>query len=166
MSYMEKPSFTLRAVYLRESIVSMKDGFNPLHNRKKLVGQFRISSQQIMHGQEEKPSGEKQNFCLITTAFEFGYFLEGKVDEKVNIDDQDFVVSISAKISVDYTIKNGGDSAQDAITDWAQRNTLIHAWPYWREYCQSIQMRMNLPVLIIPLYNLPDSSSDKSLSHD
>lgn len=145
--------FTLRGIYLRESQVSMREGFMP-HVRKDLPGTFRITQQEIIKGEDINQAGDKTPFCTIITCFEFGY-LENQLDDPSQITAQDFIASITAKIAADYIIQDAEQLTDEALQQWAGINTLLHTWPYWREYCQTTQMRMNLPAHLMPLFGPP-----------
>lgn len=42
---------------------------------------------------------------------------------------------------------------------FAKTNTLIHVWPYFREFVQSMTARMGLPPLPLPLFRITDHIS-------
>ena len=41
-------------------------------------------------------------------------------------------------------------------------NPISHAWPYWREFVQSMSSRMGFPALTVPLLEIvPEKSRDE-----
>ena len=163
----ESPQYILRGIYVRESQLFMKDDFDPLSVGSDLVGKFRIISQNVSLREEITENEEKNIYCAFTTHFQFGYSEENINNEVEEAElDPEFLTSISLKISVDYKINNGISPSQEDIQKWGTTNVLLHSWPYWREYCHSMQMRMNIPTQIIPLWYFPLPSDGKPPESD
>lgn len=148
------PPFLLRLIYIRKSNCSLDASFDPLLPNQQLIGfnkvdEGHIKSQEII---DEKLSGGggKIKSCVFSTKFHFGYKLNtGEV-----LEEADFVAQISAEIAVDYQITTENFPDQDQLNQWATSNCLFHVWPYWREFCQSSQQRMNLPITMIPMLDI------------
>lgn len=49
--------------------------------------------------------------------------------------------------------------AASDLTSFAHFNATFNAWPYWREFVQSITGRMGLPVVTIPILPVPNLAS-------
>ena len=72
-----------------------------------------------------------------------------------------------AKIQADmlllYRIENFEGLTNDHFKHFADKNAVFNAWPYWREFVQSMTTRMQLPTLTLPTYrlgmNLPEKST-------
>jgi len=72
-----------------------------------------------------------------------------------------------AKIQADmlllYRIGNFEGLTNDHFKHFADKNAVFNAWPYWREFVQSMTTRMQLPTLTLPTYrfgmNLPEKST-------
>ena len=74
--------------------------------------------------------------------------------------DHDRVVAkVSCEMALDYVVADVAAFEQlteEDCVDFASLNGLYNAWPYLREYCQSMSLRMLLPAPII-LPSLPPS---------
>lgn len=157
--------YALRTIYLKESHTRLGDGFDPTASNE-LIGEFRV-----LGGEAEcrtldavTPDGVKQTLrtCVFTTRFEFRYLVAGKTDPAA----QEPVVAaeITACITTDYLCNTPDFPPEAELHKWGQGNVLLHAWPYWREFCHSTLARMHLPVTLIPLAGLtplPDSIQEK-----
>lgn len=162
-------SYTLRALYLRESQTRLGDGFDPTIGNE-LIGEFRVLS-----GEAEcrtldtfTPDGEKQTWrtCVFSTRFEFRYLLAGKTHPETG--EPMMAAEITALITCDYQCNAPAFPAESDLHKWGQSNVLLHAWPYWREFCHSTLARMQLPVTIMPLAGFtppPDPTPGKPKRH-
>lgn len=148
------PYFKLIGIYVRESSCTLDENYNPYIGERELKGTFRVQGQEVTNIEQTFEDGEKKHFCTITTRFEFGYITTKSLEQLTsdNNEQPDFIASIMAKISIDYEIDNGDALNEELTKEWGMTNCLLQAWPYWREFCQSSQLRMNLPPMIIPLY--------------
>lgn len=59
-------------------------------------------------------------------------------------------VSVSAKYELVYGLEGERLPGNDSIEAFARINSTYNAWPYWREYVQSMVVRMGLPALVMP----------------
>jgi len=146
--------FSLRAVYWREGKQWMSDDFDPMLPGKQLWGQFKASGHRIevREAVENIPNAKPVRTCLITTNFQFRYL--NTPPEKIPKDEDDgkyLVAEISARITVDYLIETSETPSKENLEQWASRNVALHCWPYWREFCHSTLLRMNLPVTMMPM---------------
>lgn len=154
--------FTLRAVYLHSSQLRMSDNFDPMIPGQQLVGQFRqtggrISCQELT---EVDGKGMLVRSCIFIPHFDFRYFLKhDNEDAQVeNVAVENVVAELSADIAVDYIVNLPNNPPEDLLAKWGSSNVLLHAWPYWREYCHSTLARMNLPVTLMPMINLQQAT--------
>jgi len=63
---------------------------------------------------------------------------------------------IEAAFELVYRVDSLEGISEELVTEFGQRNALYNAWPYWREFVQSMTTRMGLPALRIPLLRPPD----------
>lgn len=162
--------FSIRAVYLRNSSVNIAEGFDPTMPGQPLAAKFRTGDGKVECRETELDNnGEKQviRSCTFTTRFEFAY--TRPLDNPAPQVDEDFgkslLAQIAADISVDYLYNLPEfPPDQQSLQKWASANVILHAWPYWREYCHSTLSRMNFPVTLIPLIQFsqmnPESESE------
>lgn len=153
----EPHPFSLRAVYLREGKQWMSDDLDPLIPGQRLVGQFRMTGNRIdvQEAVENVPDAKNIISCRITSNFEFRY-LGLPIDAKDTPieDDKYLVAALSARITVDYLIGVDEAPPMEKIKQWSESNTLLHCWPYWREFCHSTLLRMSLPITIMPMWQI------------
>ncbi len=74
------------------------------------------------------------------------FLLSGKPDRE----DAAEVFKIEAKFVLDYTLDGDATPKDEEITAFAKLNGIYNAWPYWREYVQSVASRMGLPRVVLP----------------
>lgn len=146
--------FSLRSVYWREGKQWMSDNFDPMLPGQPLFGQFKASGHrvEVREAVENIPDAKPIRTCLVTTNFQFRY-LNTQLDT-LSKDEEDckyLVAEISARITVDYLIEISETPPKEELEHWASSNAVLHCWPYWREFCHSTLLRMNLPVTMMPM---------------
>lgn len=153
------PALALNSIYVAESYCRLSPGFDPLDPadlasffRTRDVGEVTVSRLVI---QREDGSEEVAYRCCFKTEFNFVYARKGesptdpKTGELSNV-----VAEITAKIAVAYQAPGPDTPDLEALTAWGNTSVMLHAWPYWREFCHNSQMRMSLPVTMIPLMGI------------
>lgn len=154
------PPFNLRSIYIRESSISFAESFDPLIPGQPLVMQvaFAPAGYRISDTEVKSPNGSDALSYTFITEFDFAYHL-GTVEQlsqATQLDINNAVARISVKIATDYLLEKETGSLDNAdVVASAQSAALIHAWPYWREFAHNMMMRMNLPVMMIPLLLTP-----------
>lgn len=148
--------FSLRSVYLRDGKQWIADGFDPVLPGQPLYGQFRTAGThiEVQEAVENIPNAQSIKSCRITSKFEFRYLDEPreKQDRKtIDSSDKHLIAEVSASFTVDYLINAQEIPHEEKLSQWASSNALLHCWPYWREFCQSTLLRMNLPVIMMPM---------------
>lgn len=131
----------------------MVDAFDPMVPGQPIHGQFKSSGQrlEVRESVENIPDSKPVKTCLVTTNFQFRYLstiTENTADDE---DDKYLIAEISARIAVDYLIEVLETPPVEKLEQWAANSALLHCWPYWREYCHSTLLRMNLPVTMMPM---------------
>lgn len=158
-----EPFFSLLTIYLRESNVKLNDDISPLQlSKQKLLGRFRIAAQDIVEVQAEDKSDLNCIYQLNTT-FEFIYVAD--VDALAEIQSLSSpLLVINAKFTAEY--HSAKPVTPNDLQQWAATNCLLHTWPYWREYCQSLQSRMGFPSSPMPLCQLVNQSNNDPLEDE
>jgi len=136
----------------------MSDGFDPMIPGQPLAAQFRqvggrISCQELT---PKDGSGKTLRSCVFIPHFDFRYFRKSdkEIPESEVGNEAEVVAELSADIAVDYIVNLPENPPEDLLAKWGSSNVLLHAWPYWREFCHSTLSRMNLPVTLMPLIDL------------
>jgi hypothetical protein len=150
----QHPIFGLRAIYIRRSEVSLSDDFDPLLPGQTMRGKFRITEGTSKVEQVEALTGDRKVYssCAITTKFDFQYIgaLPATAPDQT-VDGNSVLASISAEITAHYSIPEDKLPTDEMVARWHGSTVIGHCWPYWREYCQNTMLRMNLPVMIMPM---------------
>ncbi len=66
-------------------------------------------------------------------------------------------VEIHATFSLSYSIPAEPPFTDDDALSFAAANGTLHAWPYWREFADSMAHRMEIPRLMIGVFKLPSA---------
>jgi hypothetical protein len=146
--------FSLRSVYCRAGKQWMAEDFDPMLVGQQLFGQFKSTPHRIDIREvvANTPEAKPIRSCLISTNFQFRYLNTNQaMIAEEDGDEKNFVAEISACFAVDYLIETPETPPQEMLEQWASSNALLHCWPYWREFCHSTLLRMNLPVTIMPM---------------
>lgn len=59
---------------------------------------------------------------------------------------------IEALFVVDYSVPSLGGLKKQNFDAFGQMNGVYNVWPYWREFVQSMTVRMGLPPLTVPVF--------------
>ena len=65
------------------------------------------------------------------------------------------LATLGAEFLIQYRLRDQWPLNDDALREFAQHNTPIHVWPYWREWLQSNATRVGLPSVVIGMHMLP-----------
>jgi preprotein translocase subunit SecB len=83
-----------------------------------------------------------------TISFELATHGDTEVeDEPALLIQADFVLS--------YSVPSLDGLDQNNLVAFAAINGAYNAWPYWREYVQSMSLRMGLPPIVLPVFRTP-----------
>lgn len=70
-------------------------------------------------------------------------------------DADDVLFSFQADFSLAYDLSRGmPEDAEKLLQAFAETNSLLHAWPYFRELVQSTAWRMGFPPFSLPLFRI------------
>jgi hypothetical protein len=71
---------------------------------------------------------------------------------------------IEAVFAARYSISNKIEITERDLESFAHTISLLHVWPYWREFVHSMSCRMGLPPITIPLFKIPGFGKAKKPS--
>ena len=91
-----------------------------------------------------------RGFIVVIAKFHF----EASIGKK----SQEPVLTMDASFVLTYQIDSFEGLTQEGYKQFANLNGIYNAWPYWREFVQSIIGRMGLPPLTIPVFRIVESS--------
>ena len=83
-------------------------------------------------------------------------------------------VRIDADFALDYSVEKSIPITDEVATAFGRMNGIHNLWPYWREYVQSMSMRVGLPPITLPLmtgasmlayYGEKDKPSTPQIAH-
>lgn len=148
-------------VYLRETQSTINKDFDPKIANQSLGTQLRFSAERVDGIDAELvvgASNDKQAVKLVRIHILAGLrFVSGGLSDETLNNPEELAKHIKAEINASFIAEyriTCDELSIDAIQEFAQRNAVYHVWPYWREYAQSICNRMQLPQVIMPMFQL------------
>lgn len=145
-------------VYIRECHVDTSNDFDPKSpGRDQVDVQFRNGAKSSYILTLENEHDQKVNVlkALYETAFRV---VPPDLPEETRNDIEKMeeltLVSVNVLFVADYVL-TCDELEKEAIDEFCINNVGYHVWPYWRELAQSLSMRLRLPAVIPPLYQIP-----------
>lgn len=75
--------------------------------------------------------------------------------------DDNVVLRIEAAFVLIYEVPSFDGLQPPNIKAFGEMNGIYNAWPYWREYVQSVTVRMGLPPFTVPVFRLSASKASR-----
>ena len=161
---MASENLRIAMVNLHSTETRLHNKFDPLIPNQRLQGQFKIGAIESELKTVINEKDEKQRFVRFYVETMMRYVKE-PVSKEAQEDEELFsnqlASSIKAKFVAEYTIVNDMDIPEESLAEFGKYNVPHNIWPYWREYCQSTCSRMALPVIVIPLLQMPPDGFEK-----
>lgn len=66
------------------------------------------------------------------------------------------VAEIRGQLCLKYSVPASTALKPEVVEAFAATNGLYHAWPYWREFVQSMSSRLNLPQIVLPAMRMTE----------
>jgi hypothetical protein len=73
----------------------------------------------------------------------------------VSESDQKEHALIKVQFELEYRLPSDFTASQAELRAFAKVNGVFNAWPYFREVVQSTSQKMDLPVVLLPVYRVP-----------
>ena len=70
------------------------------------------------------------------------------------------LVSVETSFELRYRLPEGLRVGPDTLTTFAETNGVYNAWPYWREFVQSMFTRMGLPPVVLPVLRVREAMEE------
>ncbi len=67
-------------------------------------------------------------------------------------------ISIKAAFELQYTLPPKFSVSRRDLDTFARINGVFNAWPYWREFVESMTSRMHLPPLVLPVFRVRETA--------
>lgn len=112
------------------------------------------TSQQFKSHYDPPQEGE---FCVYTT------FLISLVEEGETPKD---VLNLTAEYAVKYKLPSDKTYDSLAVKYFAELNTTVHLWPYWRELVHTVVARVGLGSLTLPVYRVKAKAVEQPANTD
>lgn len=148
----------LQTIHLRESNLSTHEDFDLT------TCTFSDYQIQTFDGVESyrEAKVEDENQAKIGGGLEYGFiFVAGirlvsaELQEEAEVAEDDVMFQVVGKFAVQYSADN--ELSKDELEAFADKNVSFNAWPYWREYVQSICGRVGMsPAINVPLFIYAD----------
>lgn len=78
---------------------------------------------------------------------------------------KDPFVLVTAEFELLYKLPEEFEATDEELEAFASLNGVFNAWPYFREFVQSMITRMGLPVITIPLFRMPSKKGSGGVMH-
>jgi hypothetical protein len=63
--------------------------------------------------------------------------------------------SMKVQFELEYRLPSDFQASRPELSAFAKVNGVFNAWPYFREFIQSTSQKMDLPVILLPVYRVP-----------
>lgn len=143
----------IRDVYISSSHFECSEDFLSLH-APDLDG-FAVQNLALVKTAEyalapnDQPKADQDSIRFLKVYSQLGIrWVKGEDAEK----DPQVAVEIVAEWVAEYLMKS--ELNDEAIEEFAQKNSRLHVWPYWREYVSTTCERMRLSKVTLPMYQL------------
>lgn len=93
-------------------------------------------------------------------------FVLNAFGEEVERKKDNSFLNIEATFLLLYSISSVEDLDDAAFRSFAEVNGTYNAWPYWREFVQSITSRMELPTLTVPVFRIAPTPTKADTKKD
>lgn len=77
-------------------------------------------------------------------------------------DESEAGIAVEAAFLLTYELLDLDNLTRSDLQHFAMANGTHNAWPYWREYAQSVSMRMGVTPYVAPPFKLPSSDDPAS----
>lgn len=155
-------------VYLRESRTLLNAEFDPKGADAPALAfqhKFELKQVEIIEGK----LGEDENVKGVRFRIMTGLrLIPPHVDPNAIQDDESaklIKAQITATFIAEYALTKP-DLPKEAIEEFGRYNAILHVWPYWREFIQSMCTRMLLPPIVLPMYTVPARESPQAEAND
>lgn len=64
------------------------------------------------------------------------------------------LLRIAAKFSLSYSVSSLEGLTTENYESFGAMNGVFNAWPYWREFVQSMSVRMGVPAITLPVFRV------------
>jgi hypothetical protein len=141
----------IQDVYLRSSQSSLADDFDPKYGQH--VSSLTVQQMQII---KQIQVAEIDSGGFLTRVFVLmgNRWVEG---QEVDKHEPNVQAVIEAVFVSEYLMPV--ELEQECLDEFAQKNAIVHVWPYWREYLSSQCDRLRLPRLVMPTLQLAHHKS-------
>lgn len=165
----------IEAVFLRASAIRCREGFMPqfIEDDLSLIPQFRVGPTGKLHivTATHKETGDTAKTVMFY--FAAGVRLtdgtSGEAEEQQDDVAGDVAyVEIESEFCAQYRLHEGADEEElrPALEEFGRYNVSYHVWPYWREYVQSVCLRIGIPPIPVPMYRIPQPQPERATAPD
>ena len=131
---------------------------------KRLIAEVEIEGVRLVEANVEtkvrSPADTGAVDLLVNRTAEIGerqdngtFFVVAKIGAQLVSEEakEEPLVSIETSFELQYCLPEGLRVEPQTLTTFAETNGIYNAWPYWREFVQSMFARMGLPPVVLPL---------------
>jgi hypothetical protein len=159
-------ALAIDAVFLRASAIRCREDFQPqfIEGHLSLVPQYRGGPTGRFH--IFTSSHEETGETNMVAVFYFGVGVRlvdaeslAATETGEALPEDASYLEIESEFCAQYRIAGTTDDheLQTVLEEFGRYNVGYHVWPYWREYLQGTCARMGIPVIPLPMYQIPQS---------
>lgn len=143
----------IQDVYLRSSQTTCEDDFDPKYAEE--IESLGIQQMQLIKQTQiaEIESGGFLARIFVLMGNRWVQSVGENVDPKIEM-------TIEAEFIAEYFMASELD--QVCLDEFAQKNVIVHIWPYWREFLSSQCDRLRFARLVIPSFQLTHHRFEQS----
>jgi hypothetical protein len=101
---------------------------------------------QFVHSARVSPEGLREGVF---------YVLASLVVRIISESDQKEHATMKVQFELGYRLPSDFTASRSELNAFAMVNGVFNAWPYFREFVQSISQKMDLPVILLPVFRVP-----------
>jgi len=121
-----------------------------------------FDSQAFVNGDEDDRGSSFLVQCLFQLQF-FSQVDSAEADHAPESDESNPPdVAVEAVFDLTYAISDWSDTEPDDFQHFAMANGTHNAWPYWREFAQSMSVRLGLDPYIAGPFKLPSKDDPQT----
>jgi hypothetical protein len=83
------------------------------------------------------------------------YVIASLVVRIVSESDQKEHAAMKVQFELGYKLPSDFTASRSELNAFANVNGVFNAWPYFREFVQTTSQKMDLPVILLPVYRVP-----------
>lgn len=165
-----KQALSPRGIYLRDSVLDLNEAFMPRDADQELGFRFfhgpteTLKHRHLEMKENDQIVDEKEEYIFL---YQMGVDVAKREDyQNAQSDEeaQDAPTQMRLLATFELVYWSDEELPEEGLQEFANRNTVFHAWPYWREFVQSTCQRIGManPIPVAHFHFTQKSKSEES----